>query len=194
MLQAIAADGILPLLKPFVRIWSGEPRPALFLSTMLASLVMFLGNLETMAPFISMSAHSETPCLIVCFSPRLVPIRNRFSLSFFLAPPPFSDICSSQVSAVGFCLHQCGVFCAVHPGLSSLPSPVEVLPLEQCRTWVPVLYGHDVPDPVVVGTGGVGTGLWSVQVLGIQRVRVYMNVCCGEVSACCFNEGMNPYW
>lgn len=76
-MQAMAADHILPFTRPFAKIWNGkwhsvyrglrqsfliwfglhvlgEPRRALILSGLLAAVVMVIGNLETIAEFISM--------------------------------------------------------------------------------------------------------------------------------------------
>jgi len=55
LLQAIAADGIIPFLRPFaVTSKNGEPRRALFLTIAIAEAGVLLANVDYIAPIITM--------------------------------------------------------------------------------------------------------------------------------------------
>ena len=55
LLQAIAADGIIPFLRPFaVTSKNGEPRRALFVTIAIAEAGVLLANVDYIAPIITM--------------------------------------------------------------------------------------------------------------------------------------------
>jgi len=55
LLQAIAADGIVPFLRPFaVTSKNGEPRRALFLTIAIAEAGVLLANIDYICPIITM--------------------------------------------------------------------------------------------------------------------------------------------
>jgi len=56
LLQAIAADGVIPLLNAFaVTSKNGEPRRAQLLTAMIAECGILLANVDYIAPIITMS-------------------------------------------------------------------------------------------------------------------------------------------
>ena len=55
MLQAIAADGVIPFINPFsVTNLKGEPRRALYLTATIAETGVLLANVDYIAPIITM--------------------------------------------------------------------------------------------------------------------------------------------
>lgn len=66
MLQAIAADGIVPFLRPFaVTAKNGEPRRALFLTIAIAEAGVLLANVDYIAPIITMLVFTNEHCLLL---------------------------------------------------------------------------------------------------------------------------------
>jgi potassium/chloride transporter 4/5/6 len=57
LLQAIAADGIIPFLSPFAVTTKGEPIRALLLTATIAECGVLLANVDYIAPIITMLAH-----------------------------------------------------------------------------------------------------------------------------------------
>ena len=56
LLQAIAADGVIPILNPFsVTNKKGEPKRALYLTAIIAECGVLLANVDHIAPIITMS-------------------------------------------------------------------------------------------------------------------------------------------
>jgi len=55
LLQAIAADGVIPFINPFsVTNLKGEPRRALYLTATIAEMGVLLANVDYIAPIITM--------------------------------------------------------------------------------------------------------------------------------------------
>jgi len=66
LLQAIAADGIIPFLRPFaVTSKNGEPRRALFVTIAIAEAGVLLANVDYIAPIITMLV-SLVICVCYC--------------------------------------------------------------------------------------------------------------------------------
>lgn len=60
LLQAIAADGVIPFINPFrVTNKKGEPRRALYLTAAIAEAGVLLANVDYIAPIITMYVRFE---------------------------------------------------------------------------------------------------------------------------------------
>ena len=61
LLSSIAASGTIRLLKPFAILTGGEPKRALVMSWVIGSCIVMIGELNLVAPLLSM-------CFLLCYS------------------------------------------------------------------------------------------------------------------------------
>jgi hypothetical protein len=55
LVQALAKDDIIPLLRPFAKLHNGEPRLALLLVIIIAEAAVLIGNLDFVATIVTQS-------------------------------------------------------------------------------------------------------------------------------------------